>query len=128
MVKFSNLFSYINNGGFCFFLIVISFLFGKSFVAVLVKILFGIWVDDSWKKDHNYYFMTLIMLVGIIAVLIIFGAFCFAYFITRTCYETYKQFIYNIFKKKLSFFDLNPIGKLIALSSRDASIMDFSLP
>ena len=89
----------------------------------------SIWMNDRLELQNKGLYPLIYL--GMIIVFIIFlwvRSLIFAATFSRGGYIMLKETIYNILRRKMSFFDTTPIGQIITRTSDDGYIVDLLLP
>eukprot|EP00760_Papus_ankaliazontas_P039672 PhM_4_TR9753/c0_g1_i1/m.35203/K05674/ABCC10; ATP-binding cassette, subfamily C (CFTR/MRP), member 10 len=86
------------------------------------------WVADSFDKSTTYYLTVLAALTGITLVLTLFRSFIFAYVGLVGARNVHNSLLESALAAPLSFFALNPPGRIANRFSRDQFAVDEDLP
>ena len=89
----------------------------------------SVWMNDSLQLQNKglYPFIYLGMII-IFVIILGFRSLIFSATFCRGGYILLKETIYNILRRKMSFFDTTPIGQIITRTSDDGYTVDLLLP
>ena len=120
--------TFFSSGGWLLLILVSVFLFIIQIFRIIIDYWIAAWAVTKFNLSTNEYFN---IYMSLILIIIISGAlFCytFANFVKISAYNLFKNFLDKILVKKMTFFDITPIGQILNLVSRDLSYLDYFIP
>ena len=109
-------------------LICIAFACSVAWVFALDYFI-SVWMNNGLKlKNKGLYPLIYIGMILIFVTILGLRTLIYGATFSRGGYLLLKETIYNIFRRKMSFFDTTPIGQIITRTSDDGYIVDLMLP
>ena len=128
VLDYNSLKIYFKRGGYSIFFISLFLLFIVQIIRFFIDYWIGSWGSFKYNLINTTYFY--IYLSSIIAIIIFALIVCYIYskFASQACYNIFNKLISQILKKKMTYFDITPIGQILNLTSKDTDFLDFHVP
>jgi ATP-binding cassette subfamily C (CFTR/MRP) protein 1 len=118
---------------------------GNMLVGILALLVFlanGLLVQFSnywagkWAQHGNYYGVqtdseygyVFLVIMGLIFLTLILRAWLFGIFSSKSSYTLFREMIYNVLRRPMSFFDTTPNGIIMNRCNDDVYQVDFMVP
>lgn len=89
----------------------------------------GQWSNNKIKNyDVKDYTRVYIYILGVYLLIGIFKTISFAYLVTNSSNNIFKQFIWSVLKKNMAFFDTTSSGTILNRATNDVETLDSSFP
>jgi ABC-type multidrug transport system fused ATPase/permease subunit len=123
--KFSNVIRYIKFAGWCNYLVYSIGILLWIALGIFFQYWSAIWVTDHYPGTA-YGTISFIVLVSIILIGFVLSLF-YAIGVRNAANSVYKDLIYSILRRPMSFFDTTSVGTVINRTVQDREAIDFQL-
>lgn len=126
-VPISTYFAFMMGGFRSWIFMVLFFLFfaGMQVLYVAVPFWLSYWSSQSYSDQQDFYYVEILIYIAIGLVVGMFlRQYIFARIYTKSIMVTHNNSISNLIKTFSTFFDANPIGRIINRFSKDTTLMD----
>ena len=128
VMDFKSLQLYAKRGGYIIFFIFFLLFFLVQFLRFSIDFWIGSWSSEKYDlKDKTYFYIYLSLIISII-IFSFFACYFYSKFAADASYEIFFKLINLILKKKITYFDITPIGQILNLTSKDTDFLDFQFP
>eukprot|EP00123_Amoebidium_parasiticum_P016908 comp23635_c0_seq1/m.40294 comp23635_c0_seq1/g.40294 ORF comp23635_c0_seq1/g.40294 comp23635_c0_seq1/m.40294 type:complete len:1411 (-) comp23635_c0_seq1:61-4293(-) len=122
--------SYFNAAGGYSTIIVMSFFFTIGQAALLISDWWlSYWANPNHAANHEN--SSIAIYAGIVVALIVMSKFRAIYFFNKTLDSSrnlHNTMFEKVMRSPISFFDANPVGRILNRFSKDIALMDDNLP
>ena len=101
---------YFKSGNIFYFLLCLFIIAVSVGVRILSDYWLAAWAKDEFSLKDSTYIWVLWMLLGISVILIFLRGFTYGHFNSIISIRIFKNFIQNLFRKSMQFFDSTSIG------------------
>ncbi|KAJ7123051.1 P-loop containing nucleoside triphosphate hydrolase protein [Mycena epipterygia] len=119
---------YINAaGGFIVFIVLLIVLLVQQSAVVVENLWLNWWTDRSFRLANNQYVLIYGLLGVAVSFLLVFGNMSVVMSTFRACVIYHKLSVEKVTHAPISFFEANPVGRIMNRFSKDMNAIDHEL-
>ena len=120
---------YAKFGGSCVIVTTLTIFGISTFLNILSSWWIGQWAGNSYESFTSGQYITVyLLLITLFFISFLTKLGMFAYFSTSASLRLFKDLVWNVLRRKMTFFDTTPSGVIINRCTDDLEATDYRLP
>jgi len=119
---------YFKEAGICLVILIAIFYSLTIGIRMFIDWWTGQWIDNTFSMNQNIYPVFYLGFTFLLLFVLIIRAYIFGRAVSSATFNIFDEFMWNLLRRPISFFDTTPTGVLLNRSIKDVGEVDYNLP